>query len=180
MNKYLIYKSGKYYNIINNELNELSITTLTSQDFIDYGNDEAPNSEILKSIEELNLLCWSDDTSKKFKAIITGLPYPQSIISGSMDFTDTSITGIESVEIEDTGEPLYAVSFDSGNSWFMMTNNGWAEISGEHNGMKKDVFTAITTQEWSEKIVDSTYGKIRASLFTAEDSVKSVKVNYTN
>lgn len=181
--KYLVYDvtNTKYYNILDNKLNEITIGELNSVAFIEYGNDNPPDLNIIMSIDEFRLYAWgSDSTGFEFYANMQAVPITQDIISGNISLLDEGITGIESLEIESSGNPLFAVSFDNEKSWKMMTDLGWAIISEEHNGMTAEVFQNITTQQWSEQLVNVKFIKIRISLFTKDDFVIQVKVNYTN
>ena len=181
--KYLIYDiaKSKYYNIIDNELNELTISELNSSTFIEYGNNNPPDLNIIMNIGEFRLYTWSSDVTEfEFDANIQATPKTQDIISGNISMLDDGVTGIENVKVESEGNPLFAVSFDNETSWYMMTDLGWAVISEEHNGMTAEVFQNITTQQWSEHLENVDFIKIRISLFTSDDSVIQVKINYTN
>lgn len=181
--KYLVYDvtNTKYYNIIDNKLNEITIDTLNSEAFTMYGNDTPPNLDIIMNIDKFRLYSWSsEDVEFEFSTNMQAIPKAQDIITSGVDLTGEGITGIENVEITNEGNPLFAVSFDNEASWSMMTDTGWAVISEEHNGMTTEVFQNITTQQWSEQLVNVEFIKIRISLFNTGDSLTQIKVNYTN
>lgn len=171
-----------YYNIVDDELNQLDIVELNAQTFIDYGNDTLPDASIILTLDKVSVLFWADDTTtmQVLSANISATPLPQDVISGHIDTALIGITGIESVVIEDEGNPLYAVSFDSKQSWQMIVDDNWITISDEHNGMTKDVMVAITTSQWAEKVNldDGIY--IRFSLFNITDKVIKITTNFTN
>ena len=133
------------------------------------------------NIDKFRLYSWSsEDVEFEFSNNMQAIPKAQDIITSGVDLTGEGITGIENVEITNEGNPLFAVSFDNEASWSMMTDTGWAVISEEHNGMTTEVFQNITTQQWSEQLVNVEFIKIRISLFNTGDSLTQIKVNYTN
>lgn len=182
LNKYLIKSGEKYYNIVNDSLNEINITALSAQTFLEYGNDSFPDKSLIIPLNIAQILFWTDETesAKTLKIDVRAVPFPQDVISGIVDLTHESITGIESVEIIEEGSPLYAVSFDNQKSWNMIVGDEWVVISDEHNGMTSEVITSIPTSKWGEKVsgIDGLY--IRFSLFGITDKVTEIKVNYTN
>ena len=166
---------------IDNKLNEITIDTLNSEAFTMYGNDTPPNLDIIRNIDKFRLYSSSNNASEfDFSANMLAIPTTQDIITSGVDLTGEGITGIENVEITNEGNPLFAISFDNESSWSMMTDLGWSVISEEHNGMTTEVFQNITTQQWSEQLVNVEFIKIRISLFNIDDSLTQIKVNYTN
>lgn len=181
--KYLVYDdvTKKYYNIVNNTLNELDIEEVTSDIFKTYGNDIVPLSNLLIILQKPKILYWQDsnDDLPLLKANITAVPLPQTIITTDIDISDSSITGIEKVSGEYAGNPVIAVSFDNGKSW-KSYNEQWTLLSDSTTGMSMETLAAIPAESWNEQIKGLTSFKMRFTLTAADDVVTNVIIDFMN
>ena len=182
--KYLIFdtETEKYYNIFNEELNELDITELTSNSFITYGNDDIPSGTLLMTLQKPKILYWqnSDEDLPTLTANVTATPNPQSVITEKIDLTDSSITGIEKITAEYEGDPHIACSFDSGTTWKSYSNNQWVVLSEGDTGMTMTTFLAITADEWNTVTSGLDGFMIRFSLSDVNDVLTNIKIDFTN
>lgn len=182
--KYLIYDvtSSKYYNVVNSTLNELMIDILSATDFITHGNDTPPAIDVLATLNNFKILCWSSDEThtKKFKATIKGTPAPQTITTDDIDISDKSITGIEKITAEYTGSPLVACSFDNGVVWKMYNGKAWVVLSEGVTGMTMETLLNITSENWNIILDGINSFKMRFTLTTVEDTVTNIYIDYTN
>lgn len=180
--KYLIESAGVYYNVVEGILNTLPISILSASAFEQYGLDEAPSGELLISLTSPSILYWQDssDPVPSLTAKVTALPVPQIIISDEIVVLHNSIKGIASTTCTYTGNPLVAVSFDGKNTWKYISETDWIIASNETEGMTMDVLSEITTEQWASQIEGITSMFIKVILFTLEDSVTTVIVNFKN
>lgn len=180
--KYLIESAGVYYNVVEGALNVLPISILSASVFEQYGLDEIPSGELLVSLISPSILYWQDssDPVPSLVANVTATPVPQIIISDEMVVLHNSIKGIASTTCNYTGNPLVAISFDSKTTWKYMNETDWVTASSDMEGMTMNVLSAITTEQWASQIEGIISMYIKVILFTLEDSVTTVIVNFKN
>lgn len=181
--KYLLYEevSGQYYNVADETLQPLEINELTAEAFLAYGNDTIPPENLLLTLDKFKLYCWTNDTEAPvLSAVVEAAPKPQTVVTNEIDLTDETITGIEAVTVIHEGKPLFALSFDGGNTWQMHNGTAWVVLSDEESGMSVVTMEAVTTEQWQEVISNSQSFMMRFILSSMEDSVTSVTVDFTN
>lgn len=182
--KYLIYDvaTQKYYNITNNALNELSITELTSENFLTYGNDDIPQGTLIMTLQKPKIYYWqdSDDDLPTLKANVSATPPQQTIITNDIDISDKTITGIEKITAEYTGTPLIACSFDDGTTWKLYNGVVWVVLSENETGMTMETLLALTTENWTQILQGLTSFKMRFTLSNKDDTVTNIIINFTN
>ena len=180
--KYLIESAGVYYNVVEGALNVLSISILSASAFEQYGLDEVPSGELLVNLTSPSILYWQDssDPVPSLTAKVNALPVPQIIISDEIVVLHNSIKGIASTTCTYTGNPLVAVSFDGKNTWKYISEADWIIASNEIEGMTMDVLSKITTEQWNSQIEGITSLFLKVILFTLEDSVTTITVNFKN
>lgn len=177
--KYLIRNNDIVYTIQNNSLVEV-VGDLNAQLFIDNGIDEITSGALLMTLSNPEVLCWIDsDKVPILKATVQGVPFPQTLVSTDYDMTHPSILGIEKVIVDATNGVLFAVSFDSGESWKIWTGQTWGELSEENTGMSAEIITSITSEQWNEVATTGKF-RFRVILSTIEDKFKSLIVDYIN
>jgi hypothetical protein len=59
--KYLVRSGQFYYTIVNSELLKLDIDTLNAVNFQNFGVSEMPSYDLIKDLNEPELLCWSEN-----------------------------------------------------------------------------------------------------------------------
>lgn len=177
--KYLIRNNDIVYTIQNNSLVEV-VGDLNAQLFIDNGVDEIPSGTLLMTLSNPEILCWADsDKVPTLTTTVTGIPFPQTLVSTDYDMTHPSILGIEKVIVDATNGVSFAVSFDSGESWKIWTGQAWGELSEENTGMSAEIITSITSEQWNEVATTGKF-RFRVILSTIEDKFKSLIVDYVN
>lgn len=182
--KYLVYDTitNKYYNIVDNALNELTITEVTSENLKTYGFDEPPTYDILKTLTKPKIYYWQDseDELPQLQTTIKAVPLPQTIITNDIDITDKTITGIEKITSEYTGNPLIACSFDNKKTWKMYNGTEWVLLSETDTGMTMETLLSVTTENWTQILQGLTSFKIRFTLSNKEDTITKIIINFTN
>lgn len=179
--KYLIKDSNTLYTIENNELKVLEETELTANTFINYGSDFPPTYDILKVFTNPKVYCWTDsDTPSGLRATIKGIPTPQTVITNNIDMSDKSITGIEKITAEYTGNPLIACSFDNKKTWKMYNGAEWVLLSETDTGMTMETLLAITSESWKTILTGLNSFVLRFTLTNVEDTVTNIIIDFTN
>lgn len=179
--KYLIQSDNILYTIENNELKALEVTELTSETFKTYGSDTAPTFDILNVFTNPKVYCWTDDAqSHALTASVKATPKPQAIITNNIDISDPSITGIEKVTAEYTGDPHVACSFDSGTTWKLYNGVDWVVLSEAETGMTMETLLAITSESWKTILTGLNSFVLRFTLTNVEDTVTNIIIDFTN
>lgn len=178
--KYLIRNNDIIYTVQNDSLVEV-VGDLNAQLFIDNGVDEIPDGTLLMTLSDPEVLCWRDeDTEPILTAIVTGIPYPQIIISEKIYLTDKSITGIESALATCEGDLIVAVSFDDKQTWKAWNGEQWATLSDDNTGMSKETLEGITFEQWNELYTGATGFYVRVSLLDTTQSVEKIVFDFSN
>ena len=178
-NIYLIQDTNTIYTVTNDVLEDLETTEITAELFQTHGIEEPPTSEILLTLTNPKVLVWSDEEQQELTATITATPYPQTIYSPGYDMTDPTILGIEKVIAVASEDVMFAVSFDSGETWKHYTGTEWATLSEETSGMSAETIMSVPTDKWSEVATTGTF-KVRATLPSVESTLSSFVVDYLN
>lgn len=177
MNLYLIKSQSKYYSIISGTLTDIG-NTLNAQLFADYGMSYIPDWQDYSSLTNPSLLCWNNSEAKAMRAIVEGVPVEQVVYSQDIDMSHSTITGIDSVDISSDTNTLFAVSFDSGTTWWNYVNNAWVQLTSTTAGQTKDDIEAIDTTAWAQKA--TTHLQFRWTLLDENCYVTRIQVNFTN
>lgn len=177
--KHLIQDATTIYTVTDSVLEDLQTTTITADLFQTHGMEEPPTSEILLTLNNPKVLVWRDDEQPEITATITATPYPQTIYSPEYDMTDPTILGIEKVIAVASGDVMFAVSFDGGETWKYYTGTDWATLSEDTSGMSADTIMSVPTDKWAEVATTGTF-KVRATLPSIESTLSSFLVDYLN
>lgn len=178
--KYLVRDSDKLYTVTDGALSEIT-GTLSADLFQNSGVDDIPDGTLLMTLSDPEVLCWRDeDTEPTLTATVTGVPYPQIIISEKIYLTDKSITGIESVLATCEGELIVAVSFDDKQTWKAWNGEQWATLSDDNTGMSKEALEGITFEQWNELYTGATGFYVRVSLLDTTQSVEKIVFDFAN
>jgi hypothetical protein len=177
--KYLIESGGNYYSIENDVLTNVG-STLNAQLFLDHGMDTIPDWDDYSSLVSPSMLCWNRDEEVDMLAAVVGVPYPQTVVSESIDMTRPQITSIEGITAEYEGSPVFAVSPDNGTTWKMWNGSQWVTLSDPASGMSGSVMADISTSNWANLGNNIQKLKVRFTLQSASDKVTSVVVDFTH
>lgn len=178
--KYLLRSDNTIYTVTDGSLVEVS-GELNANLFISSGVDEIPDGTLLMALSNPEVLFWRDeDTAPTLIATVTGVPYPQTIISDKIYLTDKSITGIENVLATCEGDLIVAVSFDDKQTWKAWNGEQWTTLSDDNTGMSKETLEGITFEQWNELYTGATGFYVRVSLLDTTQSVEKIVFDFSN
>ena len=146
-------------------LEEIPINRLSASVFRQYGFNDFPRGVIISRLVNPTLYHWqnADIDLPPISAKISAVPPVQLVYSKNTEMNDSTILGIESVEIDSDDNTLFAFSFDGGITWKAYTEGKWAVLSEETSGMNRESVKAVGTDAWNEAATDRQY-KIRFAL----------------
>ena len=161
-------------------LEEVPVTRLSASAFRQYGFDDFPRDVIISWLVNPTLYHWQDADIDlpPISAKISAIPPVQLVYSKNTEMNDSTILGIESVEIDSDDNTLFAFSFDGGITWKAYTEGKWAVLSEETSGMNRESVKAVGTDAWNEAAEDRQY-KIRFALREG-GYVNKIIVHYLN
>ena len=139
-------------------------------------------TDYIFSTEKSNLYEYDKNyvTADGAYKLVTGAPYPQTIISEKIYLTDKSITGIESALATCEGDLIVAVSFDDKQTWKAWNGEQWATLSEDNTGMNKETLEAITFEQWNELYTGATGFYVRVALLDSTQSVEKIVFDFSN
>ena len=161
-------------------LEEVPVSRLNSAALRQYGFDDFPRDIIFRKLSNPVLYHWQDADIElpPIKATIRAIPPVQLVYSKNTKMNDSTILGIESVEIDSDDNTLFAFSFDGGITWKAYTDGRWMVLSEETSGMNRESVKVIGTDAWNEAAADKQY-KIRFALREG-GYVNRITVHYLN
>lgn len=198
--KYLLSdKEGKFYRLMHNKaiseleyedeslafdessyLEEVPISRLSADSFREYGFDDFPRNIIFSQLVDPTLYYWQDSDAEllSISAKLKAVPPVQLVYSKNTEMNDSTILGIESVEIDSDEDTLFAFSFNGGSIWKAYIDGRWVVLSEETSGMNRESVKTIGTDAWNEAVTDRQY-KIRFALYEG-GFVNRITVHYLN
>lgn len=180
--RYLIKAENKIYTITDGALVEIEATEVNAELFKTYGANTIPDSALLITLVDPEILYWIDSNEYEINLIQAtekALPQVQVVESVDYDMTHPTILGIEKVTVDATSGVMFAVSFDSGVTWKIWTGTEWGVLSERTSGMSAEVINSITTEQWNSQATTGKF-RFRIVLSTKEDKFKSLIVDYIN
>lgn len=180
--KYLIRSENKLYTIVENALVELQATEVNAELFRVSGMNTIPESTLLITLVDPEILYWIDTNEyeiKLIKATEKATPPIQVLESKDYNMSSEKILGIENVRADATPGIMFAVSFDSGATWKMWTGTEWGILSERTSGMSAEVLNTITTEQWNSQATTRKF-RFRMVISSAQDRFKSLVVDYIN
>jgi len=161
-------------------LEEIPITRLSASAFRQYGFDDFPRDVIISRLVNPTLYHWQDADIDlpPISAKISAIPPVQLVYSKNTEMNDSTILGIESVQIDSDDNTLFAFSFDGGITWKAYTDGRWMTLSEDTSGMNRESVKAVGTDAWNEAAADRQY-KIRFALREG-GYVNRITVHYLN
>jgi len=165
---------------IESYLEEIPINRLSASAFRQYGFDDFTRDVIISRLVNPTLYHWQDADIDlpPISVKISAVPPVQLVYSKNTEMNDSTILGIESVEIDSDDNTLFAFSFDGGITWKAYTEGKWAVLSEETSGMNRESVKAVGTNAWNEAAADRQY-KIRFALREG-GFVNRITVHYLN
>ena len=180
--RYLIQSGATLYTVVDGALSELAEAELTAQTFLDYGVENIPDGALIVGLSNPDVLYWQDSTDDLplLTATVTGVPFPQTVISEKIDLTDSTIKGIESALATCEGDLIVAVSFDDKATWKAHNGTEWVTLSDDSTGMSKETLEAITFEQWNELYTGATGFYVRIALTDSAQSVEKIVFDFAN
>ena len=167
---------NKYYTYDATQgLVELNISELNANVFETNGFQEIPPSDNIKSLVNPTLLYWqrSQDNVPTLQATVKAIPPVQAVYSKNYILPD-NVTGIRGMVVDASNTVLFALSFDGGTSWKILSGSTWIDADTSA-GMTKSEIEAITADMWNS-IIQRQY-KIRF-LLTENSYCKKISIKY--
>lgn len=178
--RFLISRNNTLYKIAGNQLVLASSSTPSAALFQSEGFYPASLCKSL-ILPTDSLLCWSAAGAAPIspKLIASGAPSAQCIITDNKYFSDTAITGIDTVRINGSSDILLSISIDDGATWKYYNGTAWVSATEEDSGMSsKAVIEALTSVEWAALIGANRAFKFKVKLKTADSYIENIKVSY--
>ena len=178
--KYLIQSDDSLFTITAGVLTAVD-GSLTAELFRTYGVDEIPSSDLLVTLTDPVVYRWTDAPEiDSLVAMVQGVPHtPQVIESEDYDMTHETILGIEKVIVDASDDCLFAVSFDSGQTWKLHTGENWVTLSEGDTGMSPSVLSAIPTEDWNAVATTGRF-RFRVTIPSVDSYLNSLVVDYLN
>ena len=183
--KYLvkIYDDAGYtlYTVTDGALVALETKDVVGATFAEFGCDELPSGDLLKSYGHFELLHWfgHENYYPEVRVGVVGIPYPQTVESRDYDMSHGTIHGIEKVLVEATEDVSFAMSIDSGASWMCFKDGVWVALSEGDSGMSATTMNLITTEQWNSAVTTGKY-RFRMTLVDETSTFTSLVVDYLN
>ena len=114
---YLTKKGDTIYTVSDGALVAIPETELTAAVFVEYGTTAPPSSELLLTLGNHSVYCWtSGDAGKKLEADLVAYPHP-SAIEAVADMSHPSILGMSLMTANFSGDVTVSISLDNRASW---------------------------------------------------------------
>jgi hypothetical protein len=179
-NKYLIRSDDSLFTVVEGVLTAVEGSELTAELFRTYGVDEVPSSDLLTTLTDPVVLHWTDaDEINPLVAVVQGVPPVQTVESPDYDMTHSSIVGIEKVLVDASDDVRFAISFDSGQTWYTHTGQAWGILSETDTGMSASILSAITTEDWNSIATTGKF-RFRLTIPSVDSCLNSLVVDYLN
>lgn len=179
--KYLVRSGNILYTVTDSTLVEVS-GDVNSDLFLNSGADTIPDGALLITLSNPEVLCWTnaEELPKLTATVIASPKYNQQVISESIDISDSSIKGIETVTADCEGDLIIAVSFDNKTTWKAWNGESWINLSEQFSGMSKATLESITVDQWNLLYSGATSMYIRISFTNLSQSVKEIYIDFVN
>lgn len=130
---------------------EVTFDELTAEIIMTEGFEDFPRREVFGRLVNPALLYWhdSEEDLPVLQVDVSAVPPVQTIYSKNTEMLDSTILGIEKVEIEADDTTLFAFSFDGGTTWKAFIENVWVNLSETSSGMNRETVEAIGTDAWA-------------------------------
>lgn len=178
---YLIQSGGSLFTVTDGVLTAVK-GSVNADLFRTYGVDNIPASELLVTLTDPVVLYWVDTTEYEIKPLVAveqAVPPVQTVESPDYDMTHSSIVGIEKVLVDASDDVRFAISFDSGQTWYTHTGQAWGILSEADTGMSASIMSAITTEDWNSIATTGKF-RFRLTIPSVDSCLNSLIVDYLN
>lgn len=177
--RYLIRSNSTYYTVTNNNLEEISVTELTSSVFLNFGTIDIPNIDLISNLSNPEILYWCDiDIKLEQGLVIKGTPtLPQIIYYEQQNISNYS--GIEKAEVVASDDVIFVITFDDEQTWkyYDYINSTWSTATTEFEGMSATAIKNIPLSAWTEVVTSTTFS-FRCTLPTVNSTVSNIYIKY--
>lgn len=142
--KLLISADGLLYTIVDGSLSQLSETTLTADLFDLYGVDTV-NTNLLSSLNNVNILACSDVSGLTMNSKLFGVP-KNNIIIKSISLHGPNSDGVKNISYIGSDDIIISFSVDGIN--YQKYDSSWVSVSDEFDGMVLSDVPSISEYEW--------------------------------
>lgn len=174
MNKYLIEDSGNLYTVSAGALVQISGTLSASLFQSDGFDDLTDVGNLLITMSNPQVHAWSDTAQPNIQASVESLPFPQDIVTHTVNLIASEIVAISDVVATYTGNPLIAVDLD-GMGYQKYSNGAWVAAS-DHDGMSIADMQAISENTWTDFFDGAGTFTVRITLASATDALNSFQI----
>lgn len=172
--RYLIRSGSTYYTVVNNDLSEITVDTLTSTVFLNNGIDKIPDVNLLLALDDPELLFWKEiDEGIEQGLILTGTPSLPQMIYFENHTLDKEI---EKIAVSASSDVLFALTIDNGQTWKYYNNGSWVNAASEAEGMNCEVLKNISSAELAE--LSASTIKFRCTLSSLDSYAYNVNLKY--
>ena len=180
--KYLIQSDDTVYTVTDGAVIAVE-GSVNAELFRTYGVGEIPSSDLLVTLTDPVVLFWTDATDFEIPSLVAvekAVPaIPQTLESEDYDMTHSSIVGIEKVLVDASDDVRFAISFDSGQTWYTHTGQAWGILSEADTGMSASIMSAITTEDWNSIATTGKF-RFRLTIPSVDSCLNSLVVDYLN
>lgn len=171
---FLVRSEGLLYTVVDGELSRLPATEVTSLLFEQYGIDTKPTWSIIGSLVNPELLRWSSEHLGTEFARMVAIPIQKTVFTDVYNVFDMTALGIERMIAVCSDDCTFAISFDAGAKWKVITPFGWGEISLGDTGMNPTTLASITQEQWSIGLAETGGFMVRVTIPTETSYLTSV------
>ena len=142
--KLLISSDGLLYTIVDDKLSQLSETTLTADLFDLYGVYTI-NTNLLSSLNNVNILACSDNSGLNINSKLYGVP-KNNIIIKNISLHGPNSDGIKNISYIGSDDIIISFSVDGIN--YKKYDLSWVSVSDDIDGMLLSDVPSISESEW--------------------------------
>ena len=142
--KLLISSDGLLYTIVDDKLSQLSETTLTADLFDLYGVYTI-NSNLLSSLNNVNILACSDISGLNINSKLSGVQ-KNNIIIKNISLHGPNSDGVKNISYIGSDDIIISFSVDGIN--YKKYDLSWVDVSGDIDGMLLSDVTNISEDIW--------------------------------
>lgn len=172
--KYLIRSGSNLYTITDGALVLLDSNETSSSVFQTYGMDGISDITLVKSLENPEVLFYTDQTRFVTPVLaINGIPTLPQILNYST-FDISSVSVINKIQAAGSNDVLLQMSFDGGTTWYYY-NQGWVTITDNTTGTSIKALCEIPAAQWSS--MATTTINFKAILPTATSEISAIYIS---
>lgn len=174
--RFLLRNGTTIYTVIDGALSSLGAVAVTSNLFLNSGIKELPEFSLLTEFSNPEILYWGEDKAPDIMGIrITGIPeLPQIVYYNGYE---TEGDTLRIIEVEDTEDIIYALTFDNRATWWYRLHGTWVQTDDIMVGMTSVVMNRMTKETFAElhALNNSTIFELRAVLPATTSRINTIR-----